>query len=467
VRRFIVVALFLGACSDAPTVTETPSATEAATLQWINAAAIPIKPDSGSNLTALTQAIGDATVIGIGESVPGSSELLTTKSQIIQHAITALGVRTVIIDGGLLAASGINHFLDPDDPQYLYQANATTGLGMICRWPWATDEFLKTVLAIRKFNIGRAVSDRVVFRGIDMQMTTHPRRDIDVLMSMLQGVDDGLRGYLAARLHDLYFYWNGETPGSQCKYSWMLRFESPAQQAKVIASVKAMYDTLVSSRSRIVQQTPDLSPEVYEKAVHSARLFVQWSLVETGSMLRGEALAENVEWVMANDLRGTRAIVLSSGAEVGRRTGSMGGALATRLGAVYLPIGLGASDGRFIAIVGDGVDFSASPSDIWFPSPGPLGESYESLLRLAAIPDFIVDLRGAPAGDVRDWLARERRLWRIESQFAPNQATSYAPPISLSATFDVFAWVRKSKPAVLLCVPLLNPGGIQSGPCPF
>jgi len=144
--------------------------TQATTLEpegiaWLKANALPlasVEPGAGfKDLEPLRPLIGNARVVGLGESTHGTREFFQLKHRMIEYCVSQLGF-TVI---GFEAAQGVT--LAVNDYVLHGKGNARDVVTGMIFWTWNTEEVVALVEWVRAWNI--AHERKVKFYGFDMQ----------------------------------------------------------------------------------------------------------------------------------------------------------------------------------------------------------------------------------------------------------------------------------------------------------
>ena len=119
-------------------------------LQWISQHEIPIRTiEPGSptdDLQPLAKIIGNARIIGLGESTHGSHEFFRIKHRLLEFLVSRLGFTTFALEASMPECFDINRFVlnGEGDPE-----KALAGLYF---WTWDTKEFLDLILWMRDYN---------------------------------------------------------------------------------------------------------------------------------------------------------------------------------------------------------------------------------------------------------------------------------------------------------------------------
>ena len=115
----------------------------------------------------------------------------------------------------------------------------------------------------------------------------------------------------------------------------------------------------------------------------------------------------------------------------------------------YLAVGFGFYQGAMNAFLVDanGNTISDRRQVVTIGPPDP--QSYNATLNVVGIPQYILDLRHAPAGSVSQWLAGPYRFRVFDNNYNTDQSMFYTP-LSLGQWFDVMIFFQHVSPARLL-----------------
>lgn len=153
---------------------------------------------STDDLTAITDHIGDADVIGLGEASHGTAEFTRFNHRLIRHLVDEHDVRLIALETNFAATLALNRFVHTGTPTLrtilshpdFPPTTATTELNSFLQW-------------VRSFNRNRPQSDRIAIHGLDCQHTAaaieelrtffetvHPQT-IDQLDTVMDTLQDG------------------------------------------------------------------------------------------------------------------------------------------------------------------------------------------------------------------------------------------------------------------------------------
>jgi len=196
--------------------------------------------------------------------------------------------------------------------------------------------------------------------------------------------------------------------------------------------------------ARVVYQLMGSKAGELEPKSDSFQAFRTWlgsSEGTHGYAVRDASMAANVAWILEQDPN-AKIVLWAHNGHVMRRAGAMGAFLEKRFPKEMLVVGFATGRGRYTAFGDSGL----GQHDLQEPPAG----SVERILAAAAIPNLVLDVRGAKPGDVASGWACEARPMRsigaraMEEQFHPCMVRDL---------YDVLVYLDTTTPAVQLATP--------------
>ena len=139
---------------------------EPAEIAWLDANLVPLAgcdPDLDlQDLAPLADAIGDARIVGLGESTHGTREHFQLKHRLVRWLVEEHGFDVFAIEASTPEAHRLDAYVLGEvdsDPREL--------IGGMYFWTWNTEEVLAMVAWMREHNAGS--EHKVHFTGFDMQ----------------------------------------------------------------------------------------------------------------------------------------------------------------------------------------------------------------------------------------------------------------------------------------------------------
>lgn len=384
-------------------------------LAWLAARSVPLEPAArpasaatcsagapAPDLALFDRIVGQARLVGLGESTHGTSEFFSTKHRLVTHLVCALGFDLFAIEANQLAVQRLNAYVlggtgdTPDAMRVMFRV-------------WNTEEMEALVDWLREYN--RLHPNRMVrFIGYDMQDHRSPA---DSLLAFLQRTDPPA----AARAAKLTADYRAQ-PG----------FATPRVADSTRARWKAQADTLadlVAARrpTWLDGATSGADSVAAEWAAHEAELFRQAAQLNATlySPDRDSLMAANLAWALRVLYPASRAAVWAHDVHVshgGDPTRSFSG--GAQMGA-YLKRSYGLDYVAFSLLTAQGA-YSATRSFTdhemiaarAFPAPaGSVEAGLAALPRPTGSPGLVVDLRALPTDAAARWLWQPRPVRSI------------------------------------------------------
>jgi erythromycin esterase len=167
---------------------------------WIAREAIPFSMNSPVSIDGavdrIVGALGKSVeLLGLGEALHGSEEILLVRNRLFQHLVARHGYSTVVIEVTSLQARAINEYVAGARPAEDPAVQDWFGAGF-----GALDANRELVEWIHDYNADQAHSSKLHFYGFDLPLSqgglASPSRVLDVVLGYLDSVDND-----SARLH--------------------------------------------------------------------------------------------------------------------------------------------------------------------------------------------------------------------------------------------------------------------------
>lgn len=382
--------------------------------------------DSLDDLRQLRDVVGQATVVGLGESVHGSREQFRMKHRMVRFLVEHMGFRTLAFEEDFAGGVAIDRYVltGEGDPRRLVADMATPF--------WATEEILDLVRWLRAYN--ETHHDKVRFLGTDIMAL----RD-----TSFDEVAAHVRRVAPDRVDELAMHLAPIRPTRNRIEHMMWYFSLPDNEKR----------RLVDSARRVCRLVGELTGAGldHEYAEQHARAILGWHVYHAANAgeFRGErelAIADTITWwqrvtggriaYSAANAHTTAAPVTTLQFPEGVLAGTFaGGHLRERLGRRYVSIG---------AVFHEG----AITSDFRRPSPHPVSPPPSALLEAtldqARDSDHLVDLHTAPDGP-----ATMRMI--VPHYTSDDDGAAYTMSVdSLTNAFDAITHIHTTTPSRLL-----------------
>jgi erythromycin esterase len=376
-------------------------ATRTTALRTVQAPSGQGRPDD-RDLPLFTRIVGDARVLGLGESTHGTSEFFQVKHRLVEYLVRTQGFDVFAIEANQVAVERLNAFV-------LGGAGTARDAMRVMFRVWNTEEMQALVEWMRGYNATHPKRP-VRFIGYDMQDQREPADSLQAFLarsdpSFLPRVE-ALTGDYRARAS----YITPDAPDS-LRGQWLGQGDSLAQEVS-------------SRRGRWLAAAKTLPDSVgVEWAVHEADLYRQAARLNASlfSPDRDSLMASNLAWAISTLYRGSRVIVwahdvhVSHGGDKARSFNGgaqMGAHLKHSYGLNYRAFSLLTARGEYSATRSftDHVIISVPA----FPAPaGSLEAALTAVPRLASSPGLIADLRVAEGSAEGAWLWRARPVRHV------------------------------------------------------
>lgn len=379
-----------------------------ADLAWLGTRAVPLgtvdpaRDAPAPDLAQVDRIIGDARVVGLGESTHGTREFFEAKARIIRHLVRDRGFRVVAMEANQLALERVNRYVMGSDDSVRAAMHTMFQV-------WNTETMQRLLEWLREFNATHP-GDEVRFVGYDMQDNRLP---YDSLRAIVARIDPGLGPRIEALAGDYRKQESYVTP--QAADSLRARWGTQADTLwRMIAARREYW---------LAQARDDASRREVAWAVQSANLLRQAAgfNVALFSPDRDSLMAANLDWALETLAPGKRAIVwahdvhVSKGGDPARSFNAgaqMGAYLRRRHGEDYRSFSLLTADGAYTA-TRDLADYAMIEATA-FPAPaGSFEAALRDLRRPAETVGWVVDLREARDAPGAAWLRIPRPIRHI------------------------------------------------------
>ena len=402
--------------------TTTQNASEAF-VTWAREHAIPIatiEPGRGfEDLQPLQEIIGNARIVGLGESVHGAHEFFQVRHRLMEFLVEEMGFTAFAGEMEFVAAVRVNDYVlgrveEPE--QWTNWFN-----GGFRDW----EEVKALVRWMRRYNDDASHPRKLHFYGVDVHpWYTNPLAAIEGAWTYLDEVDPGYAAESRQALLPLVEPWQGEGLGRASvegrqrvdKYI-RLPLEVRTAYTAAIADLVARFET------RRVDYLGRSSENAYEWAYRHAivsrhldnefRAIASAGIPQEGPplpilLVRDRAMADNLLWELEREGPEGRIVLWAHNSHLQKSTKvygdmnrgtSLGEFLDSMIGDDYVSVG-------FTYYQGADSGWSSYQTDI--PNPPRPGSLDEAMARVG-LPMFVLDLRSVPReGLAYEWLNQLR-----------------------------------------------------------
>lgn len=409
----------------------------AAVAHWLRQSALPLRTtDPGSadsDLAPLKQAVGKASIVGLGEATHGTHEFLTMKTRLAELLMGKLGYTTFVMENDWGSSQLIDAYINGQT------ADLSSVMARGLFESWQTQEFRALLEWMRAYNADPAHTSKIHFLGMDFQDLS--RDEFTAVEHYLRQVDPGQ----VAHLRELYAPVQAMSEAATSDTFTPLdasdrqRYQDQAQR---------VYDLLLANQQAYLKRS---SARSFAFALQNARIITQFATysnaqTEAESLSRyyqrDTFMAENVAWihdhaagsqpkmlVWAHDMH------IANDTRYGSQDGkNLGGELRARYQKDYFAIGTTLYRGTFRS-------YSYPSSTIQTITP-PAPHSYNAALGQVGLPLYMLDLDRLPPGPLKDWAHQPAMLINY-GLGGEDLSTSQR----LSQSFDIIIHIQNTTPS--------------------
>ncbi len=405
-----------------------------AQLDWLTRSVQEFRteePDTGfDDLTFLSDMVGQARIISLGEGTHGTSEFFKMKHRITEFLAHEMGATVFAIEANMPESRAINRYVLDGE------GDAITALNGIYFWTWYTQEVLDMIEWMRSYNASG--QGQIQFYGFDAQTPTVAADNVEAFIAELEpSYSESVRAsYDVVRR----------------VYADRIRSYS---DPSVVVDLKAWLDEASKVLNHLEARRADYlanKPAIdVDWAIQDARVVLQAGDPRS----RDRSMADNVDWILEHSPADTRIVLWAHNGHVKRAPSRMGGYLSERHGDDMAVFGFAFHEGRYTAVGPDGLGtYTTSASE-----PG----SVEWAFHNTGVERAMLDLRLAnPDDSASGWLTRS-----IDFRSIGAVARSYAfSRTVLTDDYEVIVYFDQSTASQLLTRPLLD-AVVPLGPGPF
>ncbi|MFC7058682.1 erythromycin esterase family protein [Halovenus salina] len=393
-------------------------------------------PD-GDDLEPLTDTLGDATIVGLGEATHGTHDLFELKGAVVRHLVADCGVRTVAFETDFAKTLALDEYVRRGE------GTAADALDALVLWVWRAESILETVEWLRAFNEGRPPEDRVRLLGVSLSEPGAPARRLRALLQAVPSI--AVPDELDALADD-------PVPED----------DRDAFLDDGIAVARGLRDTLDAHRPAVVDR---LSPREWTVARRLCRHLEQnceWNRLRLATEgfdpeafeLRDRLMAETVGWCLDTD-PGDGVAVWAHNSHVKRGSfdmpqdwaagETMGEVIAQDHGSAYRPYATDFARGSYRAVA----DSEAGPET--FTADGPPTEATTATLDTVETPTGFLDIESAAADSRLDsWFDRDRKLRAVAALVDPDADDRRRMTTDLASSFDGLFAIEETAPSIPL-----------------
>jgi len=389
-------------------------------LAWIRAHAIPISsadPNADpAELLPLKKRIGNSRIVALGEGTHGTSEFFNMKHRIVKFLATEMGFTVFAIEANMPEARLLNQYVltGAGDPR--------NGLAALHFWTWNTREVLDMIEWMREFN--QSGRGRIEFCGFDMQF---PTAAMAAVSDFVKRADPRFVKSLERNFREIErIFQKFSAPNGFSEKDFSRWYNEAREVHGHLAARRHMYIKTIAVAE-------------VDQAIQDANVVQQGAeLMMDGKRTRDQSMAENLNWILAHHPPGTRVVTWAHNGHVCRQVDGftpMGEFLHRQYGSDMVVIGFAFHEGEYTAVGNKGINtYGTSASE-----PG----SVEWFLKCSGIPNLLLDLRQAAAGEAGSQWLRRPMDFRSIGAVAEDYAFSRE---EIARRFDILCFFSKGSP---------------------
>lgn len=384
------------------------------------------------DLAPLAKIVGDAQLVGLGESWHNSHEVLTVRNRLCRFLIENQGFTALLLEGSLASATQFDDYINGGPGDALHVVSSA-GSGV-----WHNRETVRFLDWLRSHNSKAAESAKVRIFGLDihiffMEHAPKAGATAESVVSYLRKLEPD---YVLPHRETVARIFSGFPGGDPQSYYNDLSVEDRDALRETFSDAIAMLaQNQMSYRQRTSQVEFDWAMRRAIVVLQAQRMFEAGTNSWTDSLeVRDYAMAENAQWALDRLGARTKAVVLAHNVHIGKglwtvagsdaRIHSLGMELARWHGAKYVALATTFSQGNFMPPNQDVVETPAGNTD-----------SIDLVLAEAGMDPLLIDIRqGQPGPTPPTWIS-EKQLLRVPRVLGWH--TDYVP----SEAFDLFVYM--------------------------
>ncbi len=382
-----------------------------------------VEPDEDNmdDLKRLTDVIGDAQVVGLGEATHGTSEFFKMKHRIFRSLAVNKNFKIYILEQDLIPTFQLNKYI-------------VENRGTASTWFWyiPIGEYFDLIEWMHLYNITKSYNEKIWIFGCDI-LSYH--KHIAYVRETIEFVDSGLYDKVSKLYSELSSYSNG------FEYYDIV----PEKDKKLIRNdIKMAMDEIIKNKDSLI---PKLGQWEYDLLERAALVVIQSEDFYTHKdfpAIRDKYMFDNIEWIRSK-FNNAKIVHSSHNEHISttlrddlykREWDSTGFYLREKYQNNYISIGFTFYEGSFHTYYGSGV---VGPA---------LDGSFESFFEQAKRPIFGINLRvmeiSVPDGD---WIRGPRPFRHIDERFYDEMPDEDTYNIrSIIEDFDWVIYIKNSTP---------------------
>jgi erythromycin esterase len=385
--------------------------------------------DGLDDMAGIERFVGEARLVGLGESVHGGHEVFLLKHRLFRFLVEKLGFTVLAIEASWPDTVALNQYVlgGRGDPTQL-----VPGMRF---WIWDTEEMIALVTWMRAYNADSRHRRKLQFVGFDMQSAPTA---VAALRAYLGGVD---RAWADRITHDL------ANLGDEYEAGHLDRWPAADRETtkRAVGELLAAFDerkTLWIRRSSV--DAWSIARHHVEILSQFLRLGTEWHQYDE---TRDRAMAEDVSWIVSHQPPGTKIALWAHNTHLARKpwygaTPNLGKLLSDAYGKDYVVFAISFLSGAIRAS-------SMSPPRglLAFDVPtAPPGTIEGTLARIG--PDVVgVDLAGLARGGAAERWSHYRLQTRLIGAAYTERMKASLVALRPADLYDAFFVIPQTTPS--------------------
>ncbi len=379
------------------------------------------------DLAAFGRAVGDASIVALGEASDGTREFFQLKHRLWEYLVNEKGFTVFALEANWPESLVVDRYIKTGE------GSAKAALAGLYLWTWNTEEVLALIEWMRSYNQAPGSHPILTFTSFDMQVA-HVAAPV-VLEYLGRYSPDDVQA--AAETY------------TQVQMLGTRRVQVYDDQAKALAD-RAAAEVRVFDLKH-TQLVAASSAEAWRNARQAASIVYQSCALRIpgkGPAYRAEATASNVEWL--RQAHPDEKIVLwAHNSHVAFGVGadgvkSMGARLRERYGRQMYVVGFAFRRGALRAAGME--DGKAAAISVYNAPPSPEG-SGDAILSAAGAPLFFLDMARLPSGPLARWLGEPHLFHNVGVTWVVGNSDANLEAEPLSRLYDGLIFVEESHAA--------------------
>jgi erythromycin esterase len=372
------------------------------------------------DLASISDAIGDARVVGLGEATHGTSEFSAGRARIVEYLAANKGFTVLAVEDNWAEALAVDSYIKTG------QGTAGDALARLKGWPIRTRETLALVNAMRAINIQNP--GRMTFAGFDMTWAETARDQV------AEFINRAAPNQLA-----MVEKWYSEV------IALGPRRPNPEANARPAAeAARKVVDLLDSARDVLVKASDDASWRHARQAAEIVYQATAFRIEGRSPGFRDEMMARNVQWLCEQEHPGEKIVIWAHNAHISSDSSSffkpMGAWLREKLGNRYYGLAFTVAGGEVRAVGSKGLATHMMPPAAKHAGEGPLARAF--------LPSYFLDMRSLQDGAARGWLNQPHAFYTVGARWNEKVLDANTSVFSMAKSFDGLVFVRQGHASI-------------------